>query len=521
MEVSRDDALVVASETAVGGRAENEDRCLARVYNPSLNIWGFGGALVVADGMGGHEQGEVAAQLAVETADEILSAKPEDHESFDRKFLGAGPSDVLLRVVQLANERIYEFATQGNVVGNMGTTLTIVVFAEGEAVVANVGDSRAYVVTDEGIHQITEDDSLVARQVREGLITEDEASRSPIRGHLTQAVGAAETVDAHLTTVPLEPGAVFIACSDGLTEVVNINAMQGVTHVQRDPSAACTTLVDMALEAGTKDNVTVAVARVGSDVPAALTAAAPMPRPNQPEPAPENVEIPRAVDDRPEEPDLPLKPEVCEIVASRRHADRKRALAVVMVVGILIGLLIGRIFAGDTADDSDADPGPTGLSIAPGPEGNDPLTPGTVPTADLTTARVEVTCVDGALIAVSAEPLEYECYARGDSGNEAALIAAEPGSAPGEARFVLPYAPNSWSEHSITLEIERLGGGRIRIAPTPADLEVFVDKKPYVGSALDSLSPTGSTARIGAHFPPGGDSNTYAIIIKAFPTAIE
>ena len=184
------------------------------------------------------------------------------------------------------------------------------------------------------IRQITEDDSLVARQVGAGLLSAEEASRSPLRGHLTQAVGAAEAVDIHISTVPLESGAVFIVCSDGLSEVVNIDAIGGVAHIQPAPGELCETLVDMALEAETKDNVTVAAARIAGESPPAAVGA-----PN------DDVEMEAApmtpapsVGSRPPE----TAPRASRSAADRRLLDQLTALAAVALVFMMIGLFVGK-----------------------------------------------------------------------------------------------------------------------------------------------------------------------------------
>lgn len=530
METTSDTVIVVACETAAGGRSENQDRCLARRLDPAQNLWGFRALLVVADGMGGHEQGEVAAQLAAETALEVLGARPEDHGDFESGFLGGGCEDVLRRTFSMANQRIHEWAEREGVVGNMGTTLTVAAFTEAEVTIGNVGDSRAFVVVSEGITQLSEDHSFVAQQVRDGVLTEDEASRSPLRGHLTQAVGAESSVDPYVVTAPIEPDATFVLCSDGLTEVIQPTAIQGVVHVDTVPEQVCETLIAMAVQAGTTDNVTVAV---GYARPGTLTERVASPAPTQEEPEP-------AVPAEPGEPAVELvgnpTPRIGPSVQPSEPPDRSRyrddlsaernrrlaMLGAVSLVSLIIGLLIGRAFV--PKRDADGESETTHISdpttVQPGDAASTDGAPAgaIVPMTD-GGFRLEIACERNMIIVRGSEPVEYSCYPRSDSSSLLEPGQLETGDG---AAFTLPADPPSdWQGETIVLDVERLGGGRLKAVPQPADISVFVNRNPYSGDALDSLPASEGTARIGVYFPPGAGEDAYGVVIPELPVELQ
>ncbi len=204
----------------------------------------LGTLLVLCDGAGGHASGEVASRMAVEA---ILTTYYDDQDA-DR-------ASALKRAFAFANAYIY---AQGR---NMLTTAVAALFYHATLHVANVGDSRAYLIRATAVRQITRDHSFVSEQVAAGLITPDEARVSPYRGMITRSIGYQEEVAIDLFQVPLAIGDDVVLCCDGLHGLVT-DAEIGQIVVNDSVEAAVDRLIDMANQRGGDDNITVVVARV-------------------------------------------------------------------------------------------------------------------------------------------------------------------------------------------------------------------------------------------------------------------
>ncbi len=207
---------------------------------------------VVADGMGGHQAGEVAAEIAVEG------------------FTAAGVANVdeLTERIAAANSAILDAASDDTSKYGMGTTLTALALPTDDTaglIVANVGDSRTYLFRHGDIAQVSQDHSLVGDLVREGRLTEAEATNHPRRNVVTRALGIEHPVSIDTFSVPIVPGDRFVLCSDGLTDEVSPSAIAAALRRLGDPQEAADELVRMANEAGGRDNVTVVVVDVLDD----------------------------------------------------------------------------------------------------------------------------------------------------------------------------------------------------------------------------------------------------------------
>lgn len=231
----------VASESVQGRRPYNEDA----VSTVSLDDGGV--LLAVADGMGGHAAGEVASALAVEALREgVVAGTPLDD------------------ACRLANRRVHARARSEPGKQGMGTTLVAALVGEGTISVANVGDSRAYLITATGIRQLTHDHSFVAEAVRRGG-NEAELKNSRWRDVLTRSIGTEAEVDVDLFgPVPLEKDAALLLCSDGLYKVLEDDRIHDVFLASADPADAARALVTAAYEGGSDDNITAVVAELGS-----------------------------------------------------------------------------------------------------------------------------------------------------------------------------------------------------------------------------------------------------------------
>jgi PPM family protein phosphatase len=208
---------------------------------------------VVADGMGGHAAGEVASRIA---ADTVL------HLYYE---LEGSPLDVLRACMAAANKAILDRACAEPSCAGMGTTCTVLALQDGAAYLAHIGDSRAYLLHGGRLHQISEDHSLVAEMMRQGMLNKEKAANNPKRNVILRALGAEQSVEPYLLGegLGLCQSDVFILCSDGLTTVVSDETIRD-TVAMLPPVEACRTLLDRALAAGGPDNISIGVFALGT-----------------------------------------------------------------------------------------------------------------------------------------------------------------------------------------------------------------------------------------------------------------
>lgn len=224
------------------------------------------GLMVVADGMGGHNSGEVASALATDT---ILE--------FARKLLGGSSESVpeddegrglsprarqLAHCVRSANTVIFEKSRAFPKDHGMGTTVVAAVADPNSITVAHVGDSRFYLYRNGSLQRLTEDHSLVMDQVRHGLITPEQAEKSHLQNILTRALGTEAQVKVDVGDHPMKPGDLYLLCTDGLTKMMTEEEIGDVLERASSPSAAVDEMVRISRDAGAVDNVTVVVARM-------------------------------------------------------------------------------------------------------------------------------------------------------------------------------------------------------------------------------------------------------------------
>ncbi len=219
-----------------------------------------GTVLGVCDGMGGAAAGEVASQLAVDIIHEQLSSgdRPADRDALARRLVGA---------VEVAGSRIFNEARADRSRRGMGTTATIAALLDGRLFVAQVGDSRAYILRHDRLVQVSRDQSLVNQLIEAGQLTEEEAETFEHNNIILQALGTSETVQVDLTFVDLRRGDTLLLCSDGLSGMIRSEEIREVLMRQPDPLHACKELTDRANAAGGHDNITVIVARFEDGVP--------------------------------------------------------------------------------------------------------------------------------------------------------------------------------------------------------------------------------------------------------------
>ncbi len=207
------------------------------------------GLFIVADGVGGHQGGEVASALAVETVREVVG-HPKAHQFT--------PKEVLFQAYEEASHRIYDRATQELRLSGMGTTMVMGYVRDTKIYIANVGDSRSYLYRKPYVWQVTEDHSLINEQIRLGLLTEEQAHKSVGKNVITRSVGFERDVFPDVIEREISSGDVFLFCSDGLTGMVTDSLMCQIFN-QTAIEKVTPKMIENALENGGDDNVTVLV----------------------------------------------------------------------------------------------------------------------------------------------------------------------------------------------------------------------------------------------------------------------
>jgi serine/threonine protein phosphatase PrpC len=240
-------------------RETNEDSLAAITVNQASEEGSQSiGVYAVADGMGGHDAGEVASQIAVRTAIRKLmsdvtqtdSELPDDYREW------------LENAVTLANTMVRKRASEDQL--NMGTTLVMAVMVGREVHIVNVGDSRAYLITSDGIHRITKDHSMVQALVDSGAIKAEDMDRHPYRNILTKALGSHEEVQPDVFDATLDDDSALLLCSDGLYEMLGEDEIFRIVRASATPTEACQALIDAGNAAGGKDNIAAVLVRLGA-----------------------------------------------------------------------------------------------------------------------------------------------------------------------------------------------------------------------------------------------------------------
>ncbi len=225
----------------------NEDACAYRETR-------LGHLLVVCDGMGGHEAGQEASNVAVQTVSAMVEGAPE----------GLSPAQVLKSAIEQAGRAVYQLGGKGNHYGRPGSTIVTVLIHEGGTEVAHVGDSRAYCIRAGQIHALTRDHSMVQQMIDAGFLQPEEAYGHPDANKITRALGLREETEVELRPESLaqEAGDIFLLATDGLWDVVRPEEVLDVVLATPSLSETCTKLVDLANARGGPDNITVLVARI-------------------------------------------------------------------------------------------------------------------------------------------------------------------------------------------------------------------------------------------------------------------
>ncbi len=243
-----EDAFLVADLTRGKATLQPEVRTHA--------VGNRGTLFMVADGMGGAAAGEIASAMAVEIILQELSAAVAEEPPNEDRFATA-----IKRATGAANAHIHTFALEHPEYRGMGTTATVAGVLGDTLYLAQVGDSRAYLIRNGVGQQITKDQSLMQKLIEEGQLTEEEAEQSERRNIILQALGPEATIRVDLTHQPVRRGDVLVLCSDGLSGQVRAEEITRIVAEEHDLVAACKRMIDRANELGGPDNITVICAR--------------------------------------------------------------------------------------------------------------------------------------------------------------------------------------------------------------------------------------------------------------------
>jgi PPM family protein phosphatase len=223
------------------------------------------GFVVLADGMGGYRAGEVASEMAIlSIAAELMENLTSLHAGKIDSILGKQTEAQLISdAVKSANEVIYSVSQSQSQCAGMGTTLVVGVFSQNKLFLGHIGDSRMYRLRDQVLSQITEDHSVLQEQINSGLITPEQAKYSANRNLVTRALGVEPEVELELNEYDVEIGDIYLVCSDGLSDLVEDDAIQAVLNkLMPDMNVSAQALVQLANDNGGKDNISVILIKV-------------------------------------------------------------------------------------------------------------------------------------------------------------------------------------------------------------------------------------------------------------------
>ncbi|MDD2573502.1 MAG: Stp1/IreP family PP2C-type Ser/Thr phosphatase [Firmicutes bacterium] len=244
--------MKVGAATDIGlSRMINQDcyYCSSGLNAPHLYI--------VADGMGGHNGGEIASKISVDTVRSFIESGYQGAEYVKDRLL------MIRDAMNKANSIVYNRSLDNQDLEGMGTTLTMALLEEGRLYIGHIGDSRMYLMRDGEYRKLTEDHSLVAQLIKNGSISPEEGDNHPQKNVITRALGVDMTVEMDLDTEMLQKDDTLLLCTDGLTNMLDLDEIIRICSEEKDPQSISETLVEEANIKGGKDNVTAIVVKVG------------------------------------------------------------------------------------------------------------------------------------------------------------------------------------------------------------------------------------------------------------------
>ncbi|MBQ8816322.1 MAG: Stp1/IreP family PP2C-type Ser/Thr phosphatase [Lachnospiraceae bacterium] len=231
------------SVTDIGKKRQINQDCVDISLTPVGNLPNL---FLLADGMGGHKAGDYASRYAIDTVKKEVNVSPQTN-----------PVHIFAEAIEYANTHLYEKSLSDVNFRGMGTTLVAATCIDNKLNVANIGDSRLYLVRQNKMVQVTRDHSYVAELVQQGGIDRETAKNHPKRNYITRAVGAFEKANADFFYVETKPGDVILICSDGLTNMLSDEEILSIIYQEEDLEFTCNKLVQAANEKGGIDNISV------------------------------------------------------------------------------------------------------------------------------------------------------------------------------------------------------------------------------------------------------------------------
>lgn len=229
-------------------RQINEDS-----YNILINKNQKPYCFIIADGMGGHNSGEVASKMVVELMTEYIQ------NDYMKLLNGENISDIMKKMIKKANKEVFNNANSNISNRGMGTTLLLAYIRENKIFIGHVGDSRAYRIRENQIQRVTTDHSYVEELVQTGKVTREEAEKHPKKNIVTRAIGCFENVEIDTSEYNMVNGDIYLLCTDGLTNMLNENTIKEVVNRSKHPQKACNKLIHLTNEKGGYDNTTIII----------------------------------------------------------------------------------------------------------------------------------------------------------------------------------------------------------------------------------------------------------------------
>lgn len=236
-------------------RKNNEDYCMGEIIQTEDDCIGI---FALADGMGGHKKGEVASKIAVDSIIDFLNENISKSCGIKMDYL----DDVIKQGYNYANQKIFDKVSEDSSCEGMGTTLVVAVIYKDDMIMANVGDSRGYLLHNDEFRRITRDHSVVEELVNANLITEEEARVHPRRNQITRAMGAEEIIIVDIFREKVEKGDMILLATDGLTGCVGDEDIKNIIKQDKDIKEICEDLINQANDNSGKDNISVILSKI-------------------------------------------------------------------------------------------------------------------------------------------------------------------------------------------------------------------------------------------------------------------
>ena len=236
-------------------RKNNEDYCMGEIIQTEDDCIGI---FALADGMGGHKKGEVASKIAVDSIIDFLKENILKSCGIKMDYL----DDVIKQGYNYANQKIFDKVSEDSSCEGMGTTLVVAVIYKDDMIMANVGDSRGYLLHNDEFRRITRDHSVVEELVNANLITEEEARVHPRRNQITRAMGAEEIIIVNIFREKVEKGDMILLATDGLTGCVGDEDIKNIIKQDKDIKEICEDLINQANDNSGKDNISVILSKI-------------------------------------------------------------------------------------------------------------------------------------------------------------------------------------------------------------------------------------------------------------------